>query len=36
MSRTATYHTTVAWTGEHRGHIAMGNGPEMAWDIPGC
>jgi len=29
MSRTATYHTTVRWTGEHRGHLVMGNGPEM-------
>jgi len=29
MSRTATHHTTVNWTGEHWGHIVMGNGPEM-------
>jgi organic hydroperoxide reductase OsmC/OhrA len=34
MSRTATYHTTVTWTGEHRGRIAMGNGPEMAFSAP--
>ena len=34
MSRTATYNTTVMWTGEHRGHIAMGNGPEMAFSAP--
>lgn len=34
MSRTATYHTTVKWTGEHWGHIAMGNGPEMAFSAP--
>ena len=34
MSRTATYNTTVTWTGEHRGHIAMGNGPEMAFSAP--
>ena len=34
MSRTATYHTTVRWTGEHWGHIAMGNGPEMAFSAP--
>ena len=34
MSRTATYHTTVAWTGEHWGTIAMGNGPEMAFSAP--
>ena len=34
MSRTATYHTTVTWTGGHRGHIAMGNGPEMEFSAP--
>ena len=34
MSRTATYHTTVKWTGEHWGHIAMGNGPEMMFSAP--
>ncbi len=34
MSRTATYHTTVAWKSEHRGHIAMGNGPEMDFSAP--
>jgi organic hydroperoxide reductase OsmC/OhrA len=34
MSRTATYHTTVAWTGEHWGQITMGNGPEMAFSAP--
>jgi organic hydroperoxide reductase OsmC/OhrA len=34
MSRTATYHTTVKWAGEHWGHIAMGNGPEMAFSAP--
>jgi organic hydroperoxide reductase OsmC/OhrA len=34
VSRTATYHTTVAWTGEHRGQIIMGNGPEMAFSAP--
>ncbi len=34
MSRTATYHTTVKWTGEHWGHITMGNGPEMAFSAP--
>jgi len=34
MSRTATYHTTVEWKGEHRGHIRMGNGPEMEFSAP--
>jgi len=34
MSRTATYHTTVSWTGDHRGHVAMGNGPEMDFSAP--
>jgi organic hydroperoxide reductase OsmC/OhrA len=34
MSRTATYHTTVQWTGEHWGHLAMGNGPEMRFSAP--
>ena len=34
MSRTATYHTTVEWKGEHRGYIRMGNGPEMDFSAP--
>ena len=34
MSRTATYHTTVLWKGEHWGHIQMGNGPEMDFSAP--
>jgi organic hydroperoxide reductase OsmC/OhrA len=34
MSRTAIYHTTVRWTGEHWGHLAMGNGPEMKFSAP--
>ncbi len=34
MSRTATYHTTVTWTGEHWGRIAMGNGPELDFSAP--
>jgi hypothetical protein len=29
MAETATYHTNVEWTGEHWGHIVMGNGPEI-------
>jgi organic hydroperoxide reductase OsmC/OhrA len=34
MSRTTTYHTTVRWTGEHWGHLVMGNGPEMKFSAP--
>ena len=34
MSRTATYRTDVKWTGEHWGHLALGNGPEMKFSAP--
>lgn len=34
MSRTATYHTTVKWTGDHWGQLAMGNGPQMKFSAP--
>ncbi len=34
MSRTAKYHTTVSWKGDHWGHIALGNGPEMDFSAP--
>jgi organic hydroperoxide reductase OsmC/OhrA len=34
MAETAMYHTTVEWTGEHWGHIVMGNGPEMDFSAP--
>ncbi len=34
MSRTATYHTTVRWTGDHWGHLTLGNGPEMKFSAP--
>jgi organic hydroperoxide reductase OsmC/OhrA len=34
MPRTATYHTTVHWKGEHWGRIQMGNGPEMDFSAP--
>jgi organic hydroperoxide reductase OsmC/OhrA len=34
MSRSAVYHTTVSWEGEHWGHIVMGNGPEMPFSAP--
>lgn len=32
--RTATYHTTVTWKGEHWGRLVMGNGPEMDFSAP--
>jgi organic hydroperoxide reductase OsmC/OhrA len=28
------YHTTTSWKGEHWGHLAMGNGPEMDFSAP--
>jgi organic hydroperoxide reductase OsmC/OhrA len=34
MARTATYHTTVAWKGEHWGHVKLGNGPELDFSAP--
>jgi len=34
MAETATYHTTVEWTGEHWGHVEMGNGPRMDFSAP--
>ncbi len=34
MSQTATYHATVRWTGDHWGHLTMGNGPEMKFSAP--
>jgi organic hydroperoxide reductase OsmC/OhrA len=34
MSQTAVYHTDVTWQGGHRGHLALGNGPEMAFSAP--
>ena len=34
MSQTAIYHTTVRWTGEHWGHLDMGNGPQMKFSAP--
>jgi organic hydroperoxide reductase OsmC/OhrA len=33
-SRTAVYHTTVEWKGEHWGHLKMGNGPEYEFSAP--
>jgi organic hydroperoxide reductase OsmC/OhrA len=34
MSRTATYHTDVRWTGEHWGQVSLGNGPTMKFSAP--
>ena len=34
MSQTSTYHTHVAWKGEHWGHLQLGNGPEMDFSAP--
>lgn len=34
MAQTAIYTTTVEWKGKHRGHIRMGNGPEMDFSAP--
>src|SRR5512136_3093669 len=34
MSRTATYHTTVTWKGQHWGHLVMSNGPQMMFSAP--
>jgi len=34
MAKTATYHTTVTWKGEHWGHVKMGNGLEMDFSAP--
>ncbi len=34
MSRTATYHATVSWKGEHWGRVVLGNGPEMDFSAP--
>lgn len=34
MKKTSTYHTDVRWTGEHWGHLALGNGPEMKFSAP--
>lgn len=34
MARTEVYNTTVNWTGEHRGHLVLGNGPELDFSAP--
>lgn len=34
MPTTYTYHTTVAWKGEHWGRLVCGNGPELDFSAP--
>jgi len=34
MPTTYTYHTTVAWKGEHWGHLVCGNGATMDFSAP--
>ncbi|MEN6408161.1 MAG: OsmC family protein [Anaerolineaceae bacterium] len=34
MAKTAVYNATVAWKGEHWGHLTLGNGPEMDFSAP--
>jgi organic hydroperoxide reductase OsmC/OhrA len=34
VSQTAIYHTDVTWRGGHRGHLVLGNGPQMAFSAP--
>lgn len=34
MSKTEVFNTAVNWTGEHWGHLVMGNGPEMDFSAP--
>lgn len=34
MAKTAVYHTTTTWKGEHWGHLVLGNEPEMDFSAP--
>jgi organic hydroperoxide reductase OsmC/OhrA len=34
MAKTELYETSVNWTGGHRGHLKLGNGPEMDFSAP--
>jgi len=34
MAKTELYETSVTWTGGHRGHLKLGNGPEMDFSAP--
>jgi len=33
-AKTETYTASVSWTGGHRGHLRLGNGPEMDFSAP--
>jgi organic hydroperoxide reductase OsmC/OhrA len=34
MAKTELYETSVIWAGGHRGHLKLGNGPEMDFSAP--
>ncbi len=34
MTKTEIYEASVTWTGGHRGHLKLGNGPEMDFSAP--
>ncbi len=34
MAKTELYETSLTWTGGHRGHLRLGNGPEMDFSAP--
>jgi organic hydroperoxide reductase OsmC/OhrA len=34
MAKTELYETNVTWLGGHRGHLKLGNGPEMDFSAP--
>lgn len=34
MSKTEVFNATVNWTGDHWGHLVLGNGPEMDFSAP--
>jgi organic hydroperoxide reductase OsmC/OhrA len=34
MAKTELYETSVTWMGGHRGHLKLGNGPEMDFSAP--
>ena len=34
MAKTEIYEASVTWTGGHKGHLQLGNGPEMDFSAP--